>query len=125
VLAYHVTIPGEQRIDYDDVTEFVLGRHEIFPALERQVGGMRPGEQKQVNLSPEEGFGRRDERKKLAIPMAELPPGAKIGDVLQNEEGRFATVAAVSGSTALLDYNHPLAGKALIVHVRIIKVEGP
>jgi FKBP-type peptidyl-prolyl cis-trans isomerase 2 len=124
-LAYHVTIPGDQPIDYDDVTQFVQGRHDIFPALEHQVAGMRPGEQKEVNLSPEEGFGRRDERKKAAIPRTELPPGAKIGDILQHEKGGFARVAAVSGSTALLDYNHPLAGKPLVVHVRIVKVDQP
>ena len=121
-LAYHVTILGDERIDYDDVTEFVQGRHEIFPALEREVAGMRSGEQKEVKLSPEEGFGQRDERQKLALPRAELPAGAKTGDVLQNEQGAFATVAGVAGSTALLDLNHPLAGKPLMVRLRILKV---
>jgi FKBP-type peptidyl-prolyl cis-trans isomerase 2 len=121
-LAYHVTIPSDQIIEYDDVTEFVQGRHDIFPALEREVAGMRSGEQKEVNLSPEEGFGQRDERKTQAIPRAELPAGAKIGDVLQNGEGVFATVAAVAGSTALLDLNHPLAGRPLTIRLRILKV---
>jgi FKBP-type peptidyl-prolyl cis-trans isomerase 2 len=36
--------------------------------------------------------------------------------------GVFATVAAVSDATAVLDYNHPLAGKALLVELRIVKV---
>ena len=124
-LAYHVTIPGEQKIDYDDVTEFVQGRHDIFPALEREVEGMRPGEQKEIQLMPEQGFGRRDERKKLAIPRTDLPTEAKTGDVLQNEEGAFATVAAVSATTALLDVNHPLAGKPLLVRLKILKVGQP
>jgi len=122
-LQYQVTVPDLNGIDYDDVSEFVQGRHEIFRALEREVAGMRPGEEKKVELTAEEGFGPRDERKKMNIPRTELPADAKTGDVVQNEAGSFATVAAVSGSTAVLDYNHPLAGKPLVVQLRIVKVE--
>ena len=49
-------IKGDDGVDYDDVSEFVQGRHEIFPALEREVAGMRPGEEKKVKLQPEQGF---------------------------------------------------------------------
>ena len=34
------------------VSEFIQGRHEIFPALEHAVIGMKPGQEKQVELSP-------------------------------------------------------------------------
>ena len=37
----------------------------------------------------------------------------------------FATVAEVSDTTAVLDYNHPLAGKPLVVQLKILKVENP
>jgi FKBP-type peptidyl-prolyl cis-trans isomerase 2 len=121
-LEYQVTVLGAHGIDYDDVSEFVQGRHEIFPALEREVAGMRPGEEKKVKLQPEDGFGRRDEKKKMRIPRTDLPAEAKAGHVVQNEMGVFATVAAVSGATAVLDYNHPLAGKPLLVQLRIVKV---
>ena len=122
-LQYQVAVPDQNGIEYDDVSEFVQGRHEIFQALEREVAGMRPGEEKKVELTAEEGFGSRDERKKMKIPRTDLPADAKTGDVVQNEAGSFATVAAVSGSTAVLDYNHPLAGKPLVVQLRIVKVE--
>jgi FKBP-type peptidyl-prolyl cis-trans isomerase 2 len=121
-LAYQVTVFGDNRIDYDDVSEFVQGRHEIFPALEREVAGMKRGEEKKVELTPEESFGLHDERKKMKVPRTELPPDARAGDVVQNEMGVFATVAGVSGATAVLDYNHPLAGKPLLVRLRIVRV---
>jgi FKBP-type peptidyl-prolyl cis-trans isomerase 2 len=54
-----------------------------------------------------------------------LPPGAKQGDVVQNDLGEFATVAAVGDLAAVLDYNHPLAGKPLVVQIKILKVENP
>jgi FKBP-type peptidyl-prolyl cis-trans isomerase 2 len=34
-------------------------------------------------------------------------------------------VAEVSDTSAVLDYNHPLAGKPLIVQLKILKVENP
>ena len=124
-LQYVATVPGSTGIDYGNISEFIQGRHEIFPALEQEVVGMKPGDEKQVELSPAEGFGTHDEGKKMSVPKTLLPPGVKEGDVVQNDLGHFATVAEVSDSMAVLDYNHPLAGKPLVVQVKILKVENP
>lgn len=124
-LQYVATAHGSTGIDYGNVSEFIQGRHEIFPALEREVVGMKPGEEKKVELSPGEGFGPHDDRKKLNIPKTLLPFGAKPGDVLRNDAGELATVAEVGDIMAVLDYNHPLAGKPLVVQLKILKVENP
>jgi FKBP-type peptidyl-prolyl cis-trans isomerase 2 len=124
-LQYVATVPGSAGIDYGNVSEFIQGRHEIFPALEQEVVGMKPGEEKKVELSPEEGFGPHDDRKKMNIPKTLLPFGAKEGDIVKNDVGDLATVAEVSDTSAVLDYNHPLAGKPLIVQLKILKVENP
>ena len=86
---------------------------------------MKPGEEKKVELSPEEGIGSHDDGKKVNVSKAQLPPGVEAVDVLKNDLGGFATVAEVSDTTALLDYNHPLAGKPLVVQLKILKVENP
>src|SRR6267143_6769407 len=119
------SVPGSTGIDYGNVSEFIQGRHEIFPALEQEVVGMKPGEEKKVELSPAEGFGPHDDGKKLNVPKTLLPPGAKEGDIVENDLGDFATVAEVADTTAVLDYNHPLAGKPLVVQLKILKVENP
>jgi FKBP-type peptidyl-prolyl cis-trans isomerase 2 len=124
-LQYVATVPGSTGIDYGNVSEFIQGRHEIFPALEQEVVGMKPGEEKKVELSPEEGFGPHDDGKKMNVPKTLLPAGVDAGDVVQNDLGHFATVAEVADTTAVLDYNHPLAGKPLIVKLKILKVENP
>jgi FKBP-type peptidyl-prolyl cis-trans isomerase 2 len=124
-LQYVASVPGSTGIDYGNVSEFIQGRHEIFPALEREVVGMKPGEEKKVELTPAEGFGPHDDGKKMIVPKTELPPGVKEGDVLQNDLGHFATVAEVADTTAVLDYNHPFAGKPLVVQLKILKVEKP
>lgn len=44
---------------------------------------------------------------------------------MQNALGDFATVAEVLDTTVVLDYNHPLAGKPVVVHLKILEVENP
>lgn len=58
-------------------------------------------------------------------PKTLLPFGAQAGDVLRNDMGELATVAEVADTTAVLDYNHPLAGKPLVVQLKSLKVENP
>ena len=124
-LQYVASVPGSTGIDYGNVSEFIQGRHEIFPALEREVVGMKPGEEKKVELSPAEGFGPHDDGKKMNVPKTLLPFGTKAGDILRNNAGELATVAEVADTTTVLDYNHPLAGKPLVVQLKILKVENP
>jgi FKBP-type peptidyl-prolyl cis-trans isomerase 2 len=121
-LLYVISVPGF--ID-GDVSEFIQGEHEIFPALEQVIVGMKPQEEKKVELSAVDGFGPHDDRKKLNVSKTLLPPDAKEGDVLQNANGDLATVEHVTGTVAVLDYNHPLAGKPLMVRLKVLKVENP
>ena len=125
ILQYVATVRSSTGIDYGNVSEFIQGRHEIVRALEQEIVGMKPGEEKAVELSPEESFGTHDDGKTMNIPKNLLPPGAKEGDIVQNALGDFATVAKVLDATAVLDYNHPLAGKPLVVQLKILKVENP
>ena len=48
-LLYVISVPGYGYID-SDVSEFIHGEHEIFPALERVIVGMKPQEEKNAIL---------------------------------------------------------------------------
>lgn len=122
---YVATVPNSPGIDYGNVSEFIQGRHEIVSALEQEIVGMKPGEEKKVELSPEEGFGTYNAEKKMIVQKTLLPPGAKEGAIVQNALGDFATVAEVLDTMVVLDYNHPLAGKPVVVQLKILKVENP
>lgn len=122
---YVAIVPGSTGIDYANVSEFIQGRREIVSALEKEVVGMKPGEEKKVELSPEEGFGTYNAEKKIIVQKTLLPPGAKEGAIVQNALGDFATVAEVLDTTVVLDYNHPLAGKPVVVQLKILEVENP
>lgn len=122
---YYIAVPGDPKTAYRDVAQFVQGKHDILPAFERQVDGMQEGEEKQFELTPEEGFGPYDEGRKQTVEKQSLPSEVKQGDIVGDKEGNAATVVQVSPTSAVLDFNHPLAGKPLVVSLKILKVEGP
>src|SRR4051812_43490565 len=64
---YHITSPGEAGFEVKNVSQFVQGKHQLLPALEREVTGMKAGEEKKVELSAEEGFGPYDVKKRKTV----------------------------------------------------------
>jgi FKBP-type peptidyl-prolyl cis-trans isomerase 2 len=66
-----------------------------------------------------------DAKKRKNVARSALLTEAKQGDVLKDREGNLATVTEMTDSSALLDYNHPLAGKNLLVQIKILQVENP
>jgi FKBP-type peptidyl-prolyl cis-trans isomerase 2 len=122
---YQITVPGEGGFEVRDFGRFVQGQHQLLPALERVVTGMKTGDEKKVELSAEEGFGPYDARKKKTVSKSDLPAGTKEGDVLEDHAGQQATVTQISDSSAVVDYNHPLAGKPLHVKIKILRVDNP
>jgi len=124
VFRYEITVP-DANVKLADVGQFVQGEHQILPAVERQMTGMKAGDEKKVELSVEEGFGPYDARKKKLVPKTDLPQGVKQGDVLEDRAGTPAMITEMSENAAVLDYNHPLAGKPIIMQITILKVDNP
>lgn len=122
---YQITVPGEGGYEVRNLGQFIQGRHQLLPALERVVAGMKTGDEKKVELSAEEGFGPYDAKKKKTIPKSDLPAGTKEGDVLEDRAGQEATVTQLSDRSAVMDYNHPLAGKPLSMKITILRVDDP
>ena len=122
---YRITAPGECGFEIRVLGQFVQGQHQLLPSLERMVAGMKSGDEKKVDISAEEGFGPYDVKKKKTVPKSELPAWTQEGDVLQDRTGQQATVTQLSEQSAVMDYNHPLAGKPLNMKIRILRVDDP
>jgi FKBP-type peptidyl-prolyl cis-trans isomerase 2 len=123
-ISFTITVPELPLIIPDNVSEYISGQHQLIPELEKALMGMKPGEQKRVDLKAEEAFGPYDERKKATISREQLPSGVQAGLVYETSDGVPFTVLALSDQAALVDFNHPLAGKHLVFDVQVIKVEG-
>jgi FKBP-type peptidyl-prolyl cis-trans isomerase SlyD len=125
---YILTVDG-QVIDTSEGSEpiqFIQGQDQIIPGLERELYGMKVGEDKNVMLSPKDGYGEVDPEDGMDIPRSEFPPEIPLdpgtGVQLKTQEGETisARVAEVTSETIRLDFNHPLAGKDLHFEVRVI-----
>ena len=108
--------------------EFVIGSGEIIPAFEDAVLGMEEGEEKDFRIEAADAYGEHDPNLVEEVPRETLPEGdIKPGIMLvaQLEDGTEipATIAEVGEETAKIDFNHPLAGKALNFHIKLIKIE--
>lgn len=125
-LLYQITVPGDERIEVRDLSQFIQGQHQMLPALEQAVSGMRRGDKAEVKLTEDQAFGAYDDKKKTVVSTKELPAGVKTGDIIQDRRtGQQATITQMSDTDAVMDYNHPLAGKPLLVTLTIIDVDSP
>ena len=102
---------------------FIQGSEQINPALQAALYGLKPGDRKQVLLTPEQGYGTRDDTKKTILPKGKLPSEIRQGMILEDSMGQLMTVAEITEDSVVLDLNHPLAGKNLVLDVYILRVE--
>jgi peptidylprolyl isomerase len=107
--------------------EFTAGGDEIIPGVSQAVIGMTPGETKTLKLSPEEGFGDRQPNQARKVERKYLPEDVKVGAALQakTEEGAppiTVWVTEMDEENAVLDANHPLAGRDLVFDIELVKV---
>src|SRR4030067_864206 len=103
---------------------YVQGSHQIILGLEKAVEGMKTGENKQITVKPEEGYGKVEAEALVEVDKKQVPPDAqKVGARLQgqNEQGQvfIARVLEVRDEKILLDFNHPLAGKMLYFDIKV------
>lgn len=102
------------------------GYDNTLPKIEEALEGREPGYQAVLSLSAADAFGERDESLTRTIAKSEFPPGIKVGGQLDGytDDGHQHTyfVSKIKGDKVLLDGNHPLAGKALRFHLKVVSV---
>ncbi len=104
-----------------------IGSGEFMPAVEKALVGHRPGELVVIWVPPEEHYGPYDPKKLQVVPAERVPEGASPGSVikLQDEYGVVhpAVLKKVEEGLAVVDFNHPLAGKTLRFEVEILDLK--
>jgi FKBP-type peptidyl-prolyl cis-trans isomerase SlyD len=128
-IEYTLTIDGD-KVDSNvgqSPLDYVQGQSQIVPGLEKQLAGMKVGDEKSVTVDPQEGYGEINEEAVLEVPKEKIPEEAhQVGAVLsiQDEQGQVMqpTVSIIKDTTIVLDFNHPLAGKTLNFDIKIIAI---
>lgn len=109
---------------------YVQGEQQIIPGLERELFGMHAGEEKNIVVKPEDGYGPVQPAAQTEVAKELLPPGSlQVGTRLMARsstgEARPVVIKEVKEKTVVLDLNHPLAGKTLYFDVKVLAVETP
>jgi peptidylprolyl isomerase len=109
--------------------QFIIGGGQIIPAFEEAVVGMNPGDSKTTELPVEKGFGPHREDLVVVVAkskLAELDLEPKVGELVSIPQSGGppvdATVAEVTESEVIMDFNHPLAGKDLSFDIKLIEI---
>jgi FKBP-type peptidyl-prolyl cis-trans isomerase SlyD len=123
---------GEPLDELAEPTEFLFGGQDLLPRLEEALDGREPGAELDVYLEPEHAFGDYDpdlvcfesrtlfpEGTEPGMRFEGLPPGAVTSGM---PDDVIYTVTEVYPEHVVLDGNHPLAGIALRLHVKVLAV---
>jgi len=109
--------------------EYTHGEAGLIPGLTKQVEGMKVGEEKTVEVAPEEAYGNHDPAGIKEIPLSSIPKDVKpeVGTMLemQDQAGQVfpAKVIEMKKDSIMIDLNHPLAGKTLTFKVKIVSIK--
>jgi len=107
---------------------FTMGDGSLLPGLEMALYGLRPGDTQHLVLHPEQAFGLRDSARIHIMPRTSftdnfsLEPGLIIGFTDTGGAELPGTVLSVTDAAVEVDFNHPLAGHAIIFDVEIVDV---
>ncbi len=116
----------------DKPATLLLGQGQLAPTLEQALFGMAEGQRMTYRLTPELAFGPRNPDLLQQVSLALLRDNSSYeesyepGDLVEFNApggGKYAGVLKELGATsALFDFNHPLAGQTILFEVQLIGV---
>ena len=137
-LTYELRITGKdgEVIDAADLNsplDFIYGAGMMLAKFEENLFELKADDTFDFMLTPEEGYGLRNEENVSDIPMNVFEQDGKVQDglltvgnviPLQDQNGnRFnGQVVSVDKETVKLDFNHPLAGENLYFTGKILSI---
>jgi FKBP-type peptidyl-prolyl cis-trans isomerase SlpA len=112
----------------EEPVEITMGSGDITDGMELAIFGLKEGDTQTLTLTPEQGFGIRDEDNIHDIPLTDfpedLPPETGMSYSFESPENDEipGTVISLKSDSAEIDFNHPLAGQEIVFKVEIIGV---
>jgi FKBP-type peptidyl-prolyl cis-trans isomerase 2 len=105
--------------------EAKLGEGQLIKGFENALYDMSEGEKKVVEIAPEDAYGDVKDFMVSEVPLNQLPEQVKVGEMLQGQgpQGPInVKVVEIKEEVAVVDANHPLAGKKLIFDLELVGI---
>ena len=122
---------GEVLDELAEPVEFLVGGGDLLARIEEALQGHRAGDRLDLHLEPEEAFGDYDEHLVFLEPRNLFPQqleegmtfeGLPAGANRQAPKDLLYTVTEIYPEHVVVDGNHPLAGIALRLHLKVERV---
>ncbi len=102
---------------------YIQGIGNLIPGMEEGLEGKSKGEKLSLKISPEKGYGVKDEALTQRVPRTAFGgQEVEVGMQFQTNQGGVVTVTHVGLSEITVDANHPLAGVELNFAVEIMDI---
>ncbi|MFL6693910.1 MAG: peptidylprolyl isomerase [Ramlibacter sp.] len=119
---------GETLDVLDEPVEFLVGGQDLLGKIEEALQGHEPGDRLDLHLEPEDAFGDYNDQLVFLEPRSRFPQELEEGLTFEGlPEGSnpeaprdvLYTVTEIYPEHVVLDGNHPLAGIALRLHLKV------
>lgn len=119
---------GEVLDELEEPVEFLVGADDLLAKIEEALQGHEPGARVDLHLEPEEAFGDYNEQLVFLEPRALFPEVLEEGMTFEglpagaNEQAPrdvLYTVTEIYPEHVVLDGNHPLAGIAIRLNLKV------
>ena len=107
---------------------YLHGTQQIVPGLENELAGLQVGDKKNVEVSPDQGYGEVDTKLHIKTERSLFPKDIDLvagmgfsSDTGEGKNQKF-TVIKLEGDHVFLDGNHPLAGQTLHFDVEVVAI---
>ncbi len=107
----------DENARYGDIV-IVVGEGNVVKGLDEQLVGKEVGFKGEIVVPPEKAFGKYDPNKREIVSRRKLPENVKPGQRVRLGN-KVGIVERIIGRRAIVDFNHPLAGKTIIFEVEI------
>ncbi len=124
-VTYQLKVDGNivDQTDSSQPLQFLYGAGQMIPGFERQLEGLKKGDNYDFSVSSEEGYGSAIPEEVVEIGMetfmdeGKLIPELVLGGVIHMQDNHGnrmrGEVREIKEATVIMDFNHPLADKNL------------
>lgn len=119
---------GEALDELDEPTEFLVGGHDLLAKIDEALQGHAVGDVLELHLEPEHAFGDFDDQLLYLEPRSCFPAELEEGMAFEGlppgcnpaaPADRLYFVSEIYPEHVVMDANHPLAGIALRIALKV------
>lgn len=104
-----------------------IGDGNLPEGFERHLLGLAVGDHRTVRVEPEDAFGQHNDQNRQTFKRdqfgADIEPGMVMSFADAGNNELPGVIADIEADFVTVDFNHPLAGKALDFEVEILAIE--